>query len=92
MGAKKRPFYRIVVADSRSARDGRIIDAIGHYDPMTEPRTVNVNEEKARQWLSHGAQPSDTARRLLIEAGVLAGKGANESSAGEEATEQAAEA
>lgn len=74
MGAKKRPFYRIVVADSRSARDGRIIEVIGQYDPMTEPRVVNVDAEKAQSWLQKGAQPSDTARRLLAEAGVLAGK------------------
>lgn len=74
MGAKKRPFYRIVVADSRSARDGRIIEVIGRYDPMTEPRTVHVDEDKAKTWLEQGAQPSDTARRLLVEAGVLADK------------------
>ncbi len=74
LGAKKRPFYRIVVADSRSPRDGRIIEAIGHYDPMTDPRRVEVDAEKALSWLQKGALPSDTARRLLTEAGVLGGK------------------
>ena len=86
MGAKKRPFYRLVVADSRSARDGRVIETLGHYDPMTEPRTVEVDGERARAWLKQGAQPSDTARRLLVEAGVLAAKSAgSESPAGEAA-------
>ena len=85
MGAKKRPFYRIVVADSRSARDGRIIETLGHYDPMTDPSTVSVDADKARVWLAQGAQPSDTARRLLAEAGVFEGKAALED-------EQAAEA
>ena len=84
MGARKRPFYRIVVADSRSARDGRIIETLGHYDPMTDPSTVSVDADKARVWLSQGAQPSDTARRLLAEAGVFEGKAALE---GEQAAE-----
>lgn len=83
MGAKKRPYYRIVVADSRSARDGRIIEVIGRYDPMTHPSTVHVDEEKAKTWIQQGAQPSDTVRRLLTESGVLTDK--------EKATEQAAE-
>lgn len=76
MGAKKRPFYRIVVADSRSARDGRVIETLGQYDPMQDPRKVEVDSEKALSWLQKGAQPSDTARRLLEEAGVLGGKAA----------------
>lgn len=84
MGAKKRPFYRLVVADSRSARDGRIIETLGHYDPMTEPRTVKVDQEKALTWLQQGAQPSDTARRLLVEAGVLGAKGEERSEAADE--------
>jgi len=71
MGAKKRPYYRIVVADSRNARDGRVIETIGRYDPLTDPRTVTVDGEKALSWLKKGAQPSDTARRLLTEAGVI---------------------
>lgn len=71
MGAKKRPFYRLVVADSRSARDGRVIETLGHYDPLTDPSRVSVNVERAKVWLSQGAQPSDTARRLLRQAGVI---------------------
>lgn len=70
MGAKKRPFYRLVVADSRAARDGRFIDQLGHYNPITEPAQISVDEEKALEWLRKGAQPSDTARDLLRKAGV----------------------
>ena len=64
-GKKKAPFYRLVVADSRSPRDGRFIEQIGTYDPMTEPAAVTVNEERTLYWLGVGAQPSDTARDLL---------------------------
>jgi len=71
MGAKKRPFYRLVVADSRAARDGRFIESVGHYNPVAEPAEVVVDEEKALMWLNRGAQPSDTVRRLLQQAGVL---------------------
>lgn len=71
MGAKKRPFYRIVVADSRQARDGRFIDQVGHYDPTTEPPTMKVDEEKAKMWLGRGAQPSDVVKSLLRKAGVI---------------------
>lgn len=70
-GAKKRPFYRIVVADARSPRDGRIIEKIGIYNPVTEPATVEIDEEKALQWLSNGAQPSDTVRNLLSTQGIM---------------------
>lgn len=70
MGAKKRPFYRLIVADSRAARDGRFIDQLGHYDPIADPIQLQVNEEKALEWLRNGAQPSDTARDLLRKAGV----------------------
>jgi len=70
MGAKKRPSYRIVAADSRSPRDGRFIETIGLYEPLTEPATVRINEERARHWLSVGAQPTDTVRDLLRRAGV----------------------
>ncbi|MBO8141893.1 MAG: 30S ribosomal protein S16 [Firmicutes bacterium] len=70
MGAKKRPFYRLVVADSRAARDGRYIDQLGHYNPIEEPATIVVDEEKALEWLRKGAQASDTARALLRKAGV----------------------
>jgi small subunit ribosomal protein S16 len=71
MGAKKRPFYRIVVANHTSPRDGRFIDTIGHYDPCTEPPIIKVDEEKAVRWLSHGAQPTDVARHLLKTQGIL---------------------
>lgn len=71
MGAKKRPFYRLVVADSRAARDGRFVEVVGHYNPLTEPSQVVINEEKALYWLNQGAQPSETVRRLLRQAGVL---------------------
>lgn len=76
MGAKKRPFYRLVVADSRSPRDGRIIETLGYYDPLTDPSTVSVDAERTKVWLSQGAQPSDSARRLLQQAGVLDGASA----------------
>jgi small subunit ribosomal protein S16 len=71
MGAKKRPSYRIVVADSRSPRDGRFIEVIGHYDPLTEPSTVKINAERASYWLSVGAQPTDTVRSLLKREGII---------------------
>lgn len=90
MGAKKRPFYRIVVADSRNARDGRVIETIGSYDPLTSPSTVTVDGEKALDWLSKGAQPSDTARRLLTEAGVI-GAGQPEGAAAGTESEGAAQ-
>ena len=71
MGAKKAPFYRIVVADSRSPRDGRCIEEIGTYNPLNEPATVTVDVEKAQTWIKNGAQPTDTVRTLLKNAGVL---------------------
>lgn len=71
MGAHKAPFYRVVVSDSRSPRDGRFIEEIGTYNPVTEPAQVNIDEEKALKWLQTGAQASDTARDLLSKAGVL---------------------
>jgi small subunit ribosomal protein S16 len=71
MGAKKSPFYRIIVADSRSARDGRFIEEIGFYNPNTEPSEVKVNEELAQKWLSNGAQPTDTVNRLFRQAGII---------------------
>lgn len=71
MGAKKRPFYRLVVANSTSPRDGRFIETLGYYDPLTDPATVKVDEEKAILWLSRGAQPSDTAEYLLKKEGIL---------------------
>lgn len=72
MGAKKKPFYRIVVADSRSPRDGRFIDIIGNYDPTKEPAIVNVDEDKALDWMGKGAQPTDTVRSLLSQKGIMA--------------------
>ncbi len=71
MGAKKAPFYRVVVADSRYARDGRFIEEIGYYDPTKEPSVVKIDAEKAKQWLSNGAQPTDTVREILKKAAVL---------------------
>ena len=71
MGAKKAPFYRIVVADSRSPRDGRCIEEIGTYNPLTDPVTITVDTEKAQNWIKNGAQPTDTVRGLLKNAGVL---------------------
>jgi small subunit ribosomal protein S16 len=72
MGAKKRPFYRLVVADSRSPRDGRFIELLGYYDPLTEPAKVQVDADKVREWMSRGARPSDAARDLLVREGILA--------------------
>lgn len=71
MGAKKNPYYRIVVADSRSPRDGRCIEEIGSYDPLANPAEIKVDVEKAQNWIKNGAQPTDTVRGLLKKAGVL---------------------
>jgi small subunit ribosomal protein S16 len=71
VGAKKHPSYRLVVADIRAPRDGAFVDIIGHYDPMTEPETIVIQEEKALHWLTHGARPTDTSARLLGKAGIL---------------------
>lgn len=71
MGAKKAPFYRIVVADSRYPRDGRFIEEVGYYDPTKEPSVIKIDEEKAKTWLANGAQPTDTVRELLKKASVL---------------------
>ena len=71
VGATKQPTYRLVVADSRSARDSRAIDTIGHYNPRTEPIELNVDADKAKEWLAKGAQPSDTVARLFKRAGWL---------------------
>ena len=70
MGAKKNPFYRIVVADSRSPRDGRFIEEIGYYSPLTDPKTIKIDDEKANQWLNNGARPTDTVDRLFKENGI----------------------
>ena len=73
MGMKKMPFYRIVVADSRSPRDGRFIEEIGHYDPRQQPAEIKVDNEAAKKWLSNGAQPTDTVRILLKKSGAIEG-------------------
>lgn len=70
MGAKKAPFYRVVVADSRSPRDGRFIEEIGYYNPTTEPATIKIDEEKAAKWVNNGAQPSDIVKKLFNRAGL----------------------
>jgi small subunit ribosomal protein S16 len=75
VGAKKQPSYRVVVADSRSARDSKAIETIGHYNPRTEPIELTVDADKAKAWLAKGAQPSDTVERLFKQAGIIpAGK------------------
>jgi small subunit ribosomal protein S16 len=71
VGATKQPTYRVVVADSRSARDGRSIETIGHYNPRSEPAEISIDAEKAKQWLAQGAQPSDTVARLFRATGIL---------------------
>ena len=71
MGRRNRPFYRVVVADRRSPRDGKFIDIIGHYNPLTDPPTVSIDGEKALKWLSYGAQPTDTVRSLLGKLGII---------------------
>jgi len=71
MGAKKRPFYRVIVADARAPRDGRFIDTLGTYNPLTNPSVVKLDTEKVRLWLARGAQPSDPVRNLLAREGFL---------------------
>jgi len=70
MGAKKKPFYRVVVADSRSPRDGRFIEEIGYYDPLKNPAVININEAKAVEWLNKGAQLTDTTKALFNKVGI----------------------
>lgn len=71
LGAKKAPFYRVVVADSRYPRDGRFIEEIGTYNPLTDPVEIKIDAERAQQWIKNGAQPTDTVRSLLKKSGVL---------------------
>ena len=71
MGAKRAPFYRVVVADSRFPRDGRFIEEIGTYDPTKDPAAVNIDSEKAKKWIANGAQPTDTVKRLLKNKGII---------------------
>lgn len=71
MGANKKPFYRVVVADSRAPRDGKFIEEIGYYNPMTEPADIKIDEEKAKKWLGNGAQPTNTVKTLFKKTGIL---------------------
>ncbi|HZX21352.1 MAG TPA: 30S ribosomal protein S16 [Clostridia bacterium] len=71
MGANKRPFYRIVVADSRAPRDGRFIEEIGYYNPISEPKQIKIDSEKAEKWLKDGAQPTDTVKALFKKDGII---------------------
>ena len=71
MGMKKAPFYRVIVADSRSPRDGRFIEEIGYYNPLTEPAEIKIDAEKAKKWLSNGAQPTETVKSLLKKNGIV---------------------
>jgi small subunit ribosomal protein S16 len=71
VGAKKKPSYRVVVADSRSPRDGAFVDLVGHYDPMTDPPTISLNEEKIQKWISNGARPSIPVQKILKTSGTF---------------------
>ena len=71
MGAKKAPFYRVIVADSRSPRDGRFIEEIGYYNPMTNPAEIKIDADKAKKWLGNGAQPTETVKSLLKKSGIV---------------------
>lgn len=71
MGAKKKPFYRVVVADSRTPRDGRFIEELGYYNPMVEPNDIKIDAEKAQKWLNNGAQPTDRVKALFKQTGII---------------------
>ena len=71
MGAKKAPFYRVIVADSRSPRDGRFIEEIGYYNPLTNPAEIKIDGEKAKTWIANGAQPTETVKSLLKKSGIV---------------------
>ena len=71
MGANKKPFYRVIVADARSSRDGRFIEELGYYNPLTHPAEIKLDSEKAKKWLENGAQPTETVRSLFKKAGIL---------------------
>ena len=71
MGMKKSPFYRVIVADSRSPRDGRFIEEIGYYNPLTEPAEIKIDAEKAKKWIANGAQPTETVKSLLVKTGAM---------------------
>ena len=74
LGDKKSPFYRVIVADSRSPRDGKFIDLIGTYNPLTNPAEIKIDNAKAQEWIKNGAQPTDTARDLLVKSGAIEAK------------------
>lgn len=71
MGSKKNAFYRVVVADSRSPRDGRFIEELGYYNPITDPATIKINEEQAKKWIADGAQPTETVRSIFKKSGII---------------------
>lgn len=71
MGAKKAPFYRVIVADSRSPRDGKFIDVIGTYNPLTDPAEIKIDNAKAKQWIKNGATPTETAKQILVKSGAI---------------------
>ena len=71
MGSKKNAFYRVVVADSRSPRDGRFIEELGYYNPLTDPATIKINEEQANKWIADGAQPTETVRSIFKKSGII---------------------
>ena len=71
IGTKKNPFYRVVIADARSPRDGRFVEEIGYYNPLTEPAEIKIDAEKAKQWIKNGAQPTDTVKALLKKSGIV---------------------
>lgn len=71
MGAHKKPFYRVVVADSRTPRDGKFIEEIGYYNPLVEPPAIKIDDEKAKKWLSNGAQPTETVKSLFKKSGII---------------------
>ena len=71
IGKKKNPFYRVVIADARAPRDGRFVEEIGYYNPLTEPAEIKIDAEKAKQWIKNGAQPTDTVKALLKKSGIV---------------------
>ncbi len=71
LGDKKAPFYRVIVADSRAPRDGKFIDIIGTYNPLTDPAEIKIDAEKANKWIKNGAQPTETAKQLLVKSGII---------------------
>jgi len=92
MGAHKKPFYRVVVADSRSPRDGKFIEEIGYYNPLTDPADISIDAEKAKKWLANGAQATDTVKGLLKKAGVFDAMATKQKTAKDKAVSEAVEA